>query len=125
MAYFPTILLVAGDDAPDITLILKDKNTAASGMVLDPRDSSTWAVIDITDPTVSMNFRALGSTTILDILVATKVAPYTNGKCFFSWNSDTLDVSSGLYEGEVFLTYTSGRVQTIFDKLKFKLRDQF
>ena len=123
MAYLePTILLVAGDDSPNITVILKDKNTAASGMVLDECDSTTWAPIDITDPTVSMNFQALGSTTVLDTLVATKVGPYTDGEVFFIWNTDTLDVAAGLYEGEIFLTYTSGRVHTMYHKLKFKIR---
>ena len=59
MAYYETINLVAGDTKPEINLTLKDSNTAASGQTLDADDSSTWAVIDITDPTIRVKFRLL------------------------------------------------------------------
>ena len=52
MAYYDTINIVANDTKPEINLVLKDSNTAAAGLTLDPDDSTTWAVIDITDPTV-------------------------------------------------------------------------
>jgi len=125
MAYYETINLVAGDDKPEINLTLKDSNTALAGQTLDPDDSSTWALIDISDPTVKVKFRALGSTTILDTLTCVKVAPYTGGACYMPWNLTTLDVAAGTYEGEIFLTYTDGRIQTLFDKLKFKVRSDF
>jgi len=125
MAYYETINLVAGDDKPEINLTLKDSNTALAGQTLDPDDSSTWALIDISDPTVKVKFRALGSSTILDTLTCVKVAPYTGGACYMPWNLTTLDVAAGTYEGEIFLTYTDGRIQTLFDKLKFKVRSDF
>ena len=125
MAYYDTINLVAGDSKPQINMTLRDSNTAADGFTLDPDDPSTWAVIDITDPTVRVKFRALGSTTILDTLVCVKVAPYTDGVCYMPWNLDTLDVAAGTYEGEIELTYTDGTVMTVFDKLKFKVRGDF
>ena len=53
-----------------------------------------------------------------------KVAP-TDGTCYMPWGSDTLDVAAGTYEGEISLTYTSGGVLTLFDRLKFKVRDDF
>ena len=92
MAYYETINLVAGDDRPEINLTLKDSNTAISGSVLDPDDSTTWALIDISDPAVGVKFRALGTATILDTLSCVKVAPYTNGVCFMPWNPTTLDI---------------------------------
>ncbi len=125
MSYYETINLVQGDDKPDITFTLKDANTAAAGMVLDPEDSTTWAAIDITDPTITVKFRKLGSETLLDTLSTTKVAPYANGVCYMTWNLTTLDVDEGKYEGEIVLTYASGRVQTLFDRLKFKIRKDF
>jgi len=125
MAYYETINLVAGDDRPEINLTLKDSNTAISGSVLDPDDSTTWALIDISDPAVGVKFRALGASTILDTLSCVKVAPYTNGVCFMPWNPTTLDVAAGTYEGEIFLTYTDGRIQTLFDRMKFKVRGDF
>lgn len=125
MAYYETIHVVAGDDKPEITLTLKDSNTAASGLTLDPEDPTTWAPIDISDPTITVKFKALGNDTVLDTLSTTKVAPYTDGICYMTWGLTTLDVDAGTYEGEIILTYTSGRVQTLFDKLKFKVRGDF
>jgi hypothetical protein len=125
MAYYDTINLVANDTKPEINLTLKDNSTAASGLTLDPDDSSTWALIDISDPTIVVKFRALGSSTVLDTLSCTKVAPYVNGKCFMTWGADTLAVSAGTYEGEIELTYTSGGILTLFDRLKFKVRADF
>ena len=125
MAYYETINLVAGDTKPEINLTLKDSNTAASGQTLDEDDSTTWAVIDITDPTIKVKFRLLGATSILDTMTCVKVAPTTGGQCYMPWNSDTLAVSAGTYEGEIELTYTDGSILTLFDRLKFKVRDDF
>jgi len=124
MAFYDTINLVAGDDKPDIQLILKDANTPATGFVLDPGDSTTWAPIDITDATITVKFRALGSTTLLDTLSVTKVTPL-EGDCLMSWNPTTLDIPAGTYEGEIILTYTDDRILTLFDRLKFKVRSDF
>jgi|TARA_R100001530_G_scaffold88927_1_gene61925 hypothetical protein len=125
MAYYETINLVAGDTKPEINLTLKDSNTAATGLTLDPDDSDTWAVIDITDPTVKVKFRLLGASTILDTMTCVKVAPYTDGACYMPWGATTLDVAAGTYEGEIELTYVSGAILTLYDRLKFKVRDDF
>ena len=124
MAYYEEINLVAGDTKPEINLTLKDSNTAAAGLTLDPDDSSTWGIIDITDPTVTVKFRALGASTVLDTMTCIKVVP-ADGTCYMPWGSDTLDVAAGTYEGEISLTYTSGGILTLFDRLKFKVRDDF
>ena len=47
MAYYDEIQVVANDTKPEVNLTLKDANTAATGLTLDPDDSSTWAPIDI------------------------------------------------------------------------------
>lgn len=125
MAYYDTINLVAGDDKPEINLTLRDSNTAVSGMTLDPDDSSTWAPIDLTNAGVQVHFRLLGSTTILDTMICVRVAPYTDGVCYMPWNLTTLDVAAGTYEGEIEITFDDGRILTIFDKLKFKVRGDF
>ena len=58
-------------------------------------------------------------------MTCVKVAPTTDGKCYMPWNSTTLDVAAGTYEGEIELTYTSGAILTLYDRLKFKVRDDF
>ena len=125
MAYYETINLVANDTKPEINLTLKDNTTAAAGLTLDPDDSATWSPIDISDPAVTVKFRALGASTVLDTMTCVKVAPFTDGKCYMPWGADTLAVSAGTYEGEISLVYTSGGVLTLFDRLKFKVRDDF
>jgi len=116
---------VASDTKPEINLTLKDNTTAAAGLTLDPDDSTTWAVIDISDPSVTVKFRALGATTVLDTMTCIKVAPYTDGKCYMPWGATTLDVAAGTYEGEISLNYTAGGVLTLFDRMKFKVRADF
>jgi hypothetical protein len=125
MAYYDTINLVAGDDKPELNFTLRDSNTAAAGKVLDEDDATTWAPIDLTDQMVRVKFRSLGSDTILDTITCGKSAPYTDGKCFMQWNPTTLDVDAGTYEGEIEAEDSTGRKQTIFDKLKFKVRADF
>ena len=125
MAYYDTINLVAGDDKPELNFTLRDSNTAVDGMTLDPDDTSTWKPIDVTDQTIRVHFRALGGTEILDTMVCGKHAPYTDGKIFMQWNPTTLDVDAGTYEAEIEMEDSGGNKQTIFDKLKFKVRDDF
>ena len=125
MAYYETIPLVSGDDLPELQFTLRDSNTAAAGKTLDANDPTTWAAIDLTGQTIRVHFRALGGDTILDTLVCGRHAPYTDGKCFMQWNPTTLDVAAGTYEGEIELENADGKKQTIFDKLKFKVRGDF
>jgi len=124
MAYYADINLVANDTKPEINLTLKDSNTAAAGLTLDPDDSDTWSAIDITDPTVTVKFRALGASTVLDTMTCIKTVP-VDGKCYMPWGATTLNVSAGTYEGEISLNYTSGGILTLFDRLKFKVRSDF
>jgi hypothetical protein len=74
---------------------------------------------------VRVYFRAVGSTTLLSTLTCTKPNGGTDGVVQFNFPDPTLDVAPGLYEGEVEITYTSGDKQTVYDVLKFKLRDEF
>jgi hypothetical protein len=125
MAFYDTIKLVAGDDKPELNFTLRDSNTAVAGQTLDPDDPSTWAPIDLTSQTIRVHFRDLGGDTILDTMLCAKQSPFTSGKCFMQWNATTLDVEAGTYEAEIELEDGSGNKQTIFDKLKFKIRDDF
>ena len=58
-------------------------------------------------------------------MTCVKVAPTANGTCYMPWNATTLAVAAGTYEGEIYLTYTSGAILTLYDRLKFKVRDDF
>jgi len=123
MAYSTTISLVAGDTLPELTLTLKDSNSAAAGQVLDAADSTTWAPINVTGATVRLRIRELGSTTVASTLTCT-VTEGTEGKVVTDFPTGTLS-SAGTFEGEIEVTFSSGGIQTVYDLIKFKVRSDF
>ena len=124
MAYFETINLVQGDTKPQLNFTLRDSATAVAGQTLDKDDSSTWQIINITGASIELKFRALNGTTVLSTIPISIVSG-TLGTCYMIWPADSLDVAAGMYEGELQITMQDGTVQTVYDKLKFKIREQF
>lgn len=123
MAYLTTIDLVQGDQLPEIQIILKDSNTAASGAILDADDPTTFAALDLTGGSVRMRVRTVGQTSLIDTLIGT-ITNATGGVVVFVFDSDTL-AASGVIEGEIEFTDSSSRTQTVMDLIKFKVRSQF
>lgn len=105
------IKLVQGDTRPQLQCTLTDEITGA--------------VVDITGATCVLKFRASGATTLLDTLSGT-VTSGAAGIVVFQWNATTLSVPAGDYEGEIEVTFPAGGgIQTVYDLLKFKLREDF
>ena len=123
IAYLTTIDLVQNDQLPEISVDLKDSNTAAPGQTLDPDDATTFAPINLTGDSVRMRVRTVGSTSLIDTLVGT-ITDAANGKCTFVFTSSTL-ASTGVLEGEIEITDSASRTQTVVDLIKFKVRAQF
>ena len=98
MAYSETLKLVAGDTLPELTLTLKDSNTAAGGQVLDENNSATWAPIDLTGATVRLRLREVGSSTVSSTLTCS-VTNASAGQVATNFPTGTL-ASEGTYEGE-------------------------
>lgn len=122
------IKLVQGDTRPQLVLSLTDDKTGGT--------------IDISTATVRLKFRESETTEILATLVANKIpgrlntdgtidftGPYAlsgkGGRCVVDWSSQALNHDAGNYEGEIEITFEDGTVQTVYDVLKFKLREQF
>ena len=106
------IKLVQGDTRP--------------ALVCNITDDTTGAAIDLTGSTVRLKFRAVGSTT----LQATVIGSVTNGPSgqviFYPASApEMLQGDAGDYEGEVEITFPSGQIQTVYDLLKFKVREDF
>lgn len=103
------IRLVENDTKPDIGWVLKDRETGA--------------VIDVTNATVRLYFRAVGATS----LKATKTLSKPNGggdglvRC--TWDAADLD-TPGQYEGDIEITFLDGTIQTVFEKQHFKIRSE-
>lgn len=124
MAYSSTINYVVGDTLPILELRLKDRNSAASGATLDPDDNTTWAPINISGATVRLRIRELGSTDLHGTLTCTITAG-TAGECATNFVAAPF-TSSGTYEGEVEIEFSGGTgKQTVYDLVKFKVRDDF
>ena len=124
MAYSETISLVEGDTLPELTLTLKDSNTAASGKILDASDSTTWAAINVTGATVKLKIRELGATA-LHATLDCGISDGPNGNVATDFPAGTLS-KSGTFEGEIEITFSGDTgIQTVFDLLKFKVRSDF
>jgi hypothetical protein len=122
------IKLVQGDTKPVIVIALNDETSG------DP--------IDISTATTRLKFRATGSSSILTTVTGVKLAgklksdgtidstsPYSTpgvgGRVQFLWADGDLNQPAGDYEGEIEITYADGTIQTVYDMLKFKIREDF
>ena len=123
MAYSETIKLVKGDTLPELTITLKDSNTAASGQVLDPEDPDTFAPINVTGGTVRIRVREIGETTILKTITAS-ITDASAGKVAMLFPSDTFP-SAGIFEADGEFTKSDGNIQTVNDLIKLNVRDDF
>ena len=122
------IKLVRNDTGPQIKINVIDENTGLP--------------VNIAGAAVIMRFRKLAESTILAVVNGILVtgrelddgsydyaAPYdvqgAGGRAVFIWGGNDLDVEPGEYEGEVEITFSDGTVQTIYDTLRFKVRQDF
>lgn len=106
------IKLVQGDTRPAIVCTITDETTGLP--------------IALTDATVVMRFRASGSTT-LTAIVSGAVTDAANGVVAFYPASapEMLQGAAGDYEGEIEITFSDSQIQTIYDLLKFRVREDF
>jgi hypothetical protein len=122
------ILLVQGDTLPSVVVsIYKDDLSAP---------------LDLRGCTVLLKFRETGATALKATLTGTLLQGYDNGsgvvdtsppydladgrggRVQFNWSADALD-TDGSYEGEIEVTSSSALIQTVYEKLKFRVRAQF
>ena len=106
------IKLVQGDTRPALVCALTDDTTG------DP--------IALTGATVRLKFRQAGSATLVATVIGT-VTNGPNGQCVFYPASapEMLAGEPGEYEGEIEITFSDNQVQTVYDLLKFKVREDF
>lgn len=115
--------LVAGDTGAPLYATMRDRNAPADGYdVADPCDPFSWAPITL-DGTVVMKIRLKNTTTVLDTITAT-IIDAAAGRCVFSWG-DTTWSNAGDYEGEIEITGADTKITTVYDTIKFKVREQF
>lgn len=112
------IKLVQGDTRPRLVIDLAD---AATGEPLDVSDTGT---------TVVVKFREQGATALKATLACTKLitaanaTPGAGGRVQALWPAGALD-AAGAFEGEIEITFADGSVQTVYDRLAFRVREEF
>ena len=89
-------------------------------------DETTGEPIALTGATVRLKFREAGATTLTATVVGT-VTNAAGGVCAFYPASapEMLQGNPGDYEGEIEITFSDNTVQTVYDLLKFKVREDF
>lgn len=108
----PRILLVRNDTGPQVQLTLYDAQTG------DP--------LNLSGSSVTLHFRAVGSTALLFSRSLTVPAgTATSGIAIIIWAVGDLNQPAGDYEGEIEIVFASGIRQTVYDTLQFRIRDQF
>jgi hypothetical protein len=106
------IKLVQGDTRPAIVCTLTDETTGSA--------------LNITGATVVMKFRPVGSTTLQTTIPGSVTSGSTGQVVFYPASSPAmLTGDAGDYEGEIEITFSDGQVQTVYDLLKFKVREDF
>jgi hypothetical protein len=106
------IRLVQGDNLPEVTLTLTDRQ---SGDVLDLSAPTTTVVVKL---------RSASGTTVLSTLTCSKPNGGADGVVKFYFPASTLDIPAGNYQGEIEINY-NGQYLTVFDLLQFVLRAEF
>ncbi len=122
------IKLVQGDTYPQITVTIYDEATGKPA--------------DLRAAVVRLKFRESGATTLKATLTGSLIAGFTDengqavytpppydedgggGGVIFSWDADDLN-AAGSYEGEVEVTFPNHRIQTVYDVVRFQVREQF
>ena len=106
------IRLVQGDTGPQVQVTLTDE---ASG---DP--------IDLTGATATLHFRSEATgTTLFSRPLVISGATAAQGIATVVWDTTDLDQDPGDYSGEVEVVLATGLRQTVYDLLKFRLREDY
>lgn len=109
-----TFYFVRRDTGPQLQISLTDEDTGAA--------------TDLTGATVQMHFRAAGEETVLyskTLYVNPDPAESVKGIAIVNWATGELDYEAGAYEGEIEVVRASGVRETLYEILKFKIREDF
>lgn len=120
------IRLVSGDTRPPVIVSVR---------------TSANAVVNCTGATVRLLFRPENGTLLRTIpgnLIAGYLTPAgtvdpsppyntpgSGGMVQFNWPAGALDIAPGNYEGEVEITFSDSSIQTVYNPLKFTVRQGF
>lgn len=106
------IRLVRNDTGPQVQVTLTDETTGTP--------------INLTGATATLHFRSEETgLTLFSRDMTIPVGTATDGLATVVWNTGDLDQEPGDYVGEIEVVLTTGIRQTVYDVLKFRLREDF
>jgi hypothetical protein len=106
------IRLVRKDTGPQVQLTLTD--------------DATGAAVNLSGATATLHLKSLTTgTTVLSRALTIPPSTASQGVAVIVWSTGDLDQTPGDYDGEVEIVFTSGMRQTVYDVLKFRIRDEF
>jgi len=108
---------VQGRTLPEIKVTMMDRNSG------DPRDPSTWSILNIAGTTVTMTVRKEGTDLIIDSVSGSFITDGTDGKITFKLSPTIVDTALGIYEGEINIDYGAGDKLTPYNMLRFRFRE--
>lgn len=109
--------------AEKIKLVQGDTKPA---LVCNITDETTGEAINLTGATVRLKFRAAGATVLTATVVGTVTDASAGQVAFYPASApQMLQGEAGDYEGEIEITFSDNTVQTVYDLLKFRVREDF
>ena len=106
------IKLVQGDTRPALVCTITDETSGGP--------------LNITGCTVVLKFRAYGATALQATVTGSIVSGPAGQVVFYPASAPAmLQGDPGDYEGEIEITFPDGQIQTVYDPLKFKVREDF
>lgn len=108
-----TIYLVQGDTGPQIYITVTREDTGDA--------------IDLSGGSAKLKVRKKGETSLAFTLNASDVGDHLlEGKLYFSLSGGQLEtIAAGSYEGEIELTFSDTSVETIYEPVDIKIREDF
>jgi hypothetical protein len=102
------------------------KDDTRPALVCTLTDETTQAPINISGATVRLKFRQVGSTSLQATVTGAVVDGPAGQVAFYPASApEMLQGPAGDYEGEIEITFADDQVQTVYDLLKFKVREDF
>ena len=84
------------------------------------------SVIDCSNATVTLKFRAKGKTaTLFTVTAGNSGTNLQNGIAIFSFAAGNLDQPEGYYEGEISITFSDNSIETVFEIIEIYIRADF
>ena len=103
------------------------KNNNGSKIKATITRSDTGAAVDLRDATPRLKFKKKNAGTVLSTIDSSTLSEADKelGICQFVFSGGELSINSGDYVGEIEVSFLSGTIETVFEELEFKVREDF